>query len=166
MPTEMQPSAEDSVFRSLVADYPQILPYQNSLVRLRECLVEFRIVVRDEVVSFMSALSGPVGFTGILIDTEDSSIGKNVQRHILQTLACIKKETENVSNLSPSIAVALKNFCQSEMLFVLDKNEFKNLAKNLNENKELEYKSEDIKQDREKLLKSIKLYLKISDHSK
>lgn len=45
---------------------------KNSLLRLKERLVHFRLCVRSEAVSFMAALSGPIGFTGTLIDIEDS----------------------------------------------------------------------------------------------
>lgn len=128
MPLVTPASAEETAFSSLFADDPQMLLYQNSLVRLRKCLVHFRLYVRGEVASFMAALSGPVGFTGVLIDAENSSIGNNVQQKTIETLEIIEKEIINLSNLSQSIAAALYDLCQLEIKSILEDNEFVNTA--------------------------------------
>ncbi len=76
----------------------------------------------------MAALSGPVGFTGALIDTENSSIGNNVQQQIIETLESIEEETTKLSNLSQPIALALYDLCKLEMKSILEYYEFINLA--------------------------------------
>lgn len=144
MPLVTPASAEETAFSSLFADDPQMLLYQNSLVRLRKCVVHFRLYVRGEVASFMAALSGPVGFTGVLIDAENSSIGNNVQQKIIETLASIEEEIIKLSNLSQSIAAALYDLCQLEMKSILENNEFINIA-----NKYILVRKEDV------LMKSI-----------
>ena len=128
MPLVTPASAEETAFSSLFADDPQMLLYQNSLVRLRKCLVHFRLYVRGEVASFMAALSGPVGFTGVLIDAENSSIGNNVQQKTIETLAIIEEEIIKLSNLSQSIAAALSDLCQVEIKSILEDNEFINTS--------------------------------------
>ena len=120
MPLVTPASAEETAFSSLFADDPQMLLYQNSLVRLRKCLVDFRLYVRGEVASFMAALSEPVGFTGALIDTENSSIGNNVQQKTIETLESIEEETIKLSNLSQSLAETLYSLCQLEIKSILE----------------------------------------------
>lgn len=139
MPLVTPASAEETAFSSLFADDPQMLLYQNSLVRLRKCVVHFRLYVRGEVASFMAALSGPVGFTGVLIDAENSSIGNNVQQKTIETLAIIEEEIIKLSNLSQSIAAALSDLCQVEIKSILEDNEFINTS-----NKTILFRKKDI----------------------
>lgn len=161
MPLVTPASAEETAFSSLFADDPQMLLYQNSLVRLRKCVVHFRLYVRGEVASFMAALSGPVGFTGVLIDAENSSIGNNVQQKTIETLAIIEEEIIKLSNLSQSIAAALSDLCQVEIKSILEDNEFINTS-----NKTILFRKKDIimnsiEKNDEVILRKSRQYLRL-----